>query len=101
MGHSELMRYVREAFRHMDENIQHLSLEQLQEIADGRISGVAGHEAARHLAACDFCGERLQEFELFLADCEQPVHSESNSDLDQEWRRFRRRLWRPRIQDAF
>jgi CHAT domain-containing protein len=92
MGHSELMRYVREAFRDMDKGLEHLSIEQLAEMANSRNPGAAGQDVVRHLAACDLCEERLLELELFLADCKGPAREELSKDVDREWRQLRRRI---------
>jgi CHAT domain-containing protein/tetratricopeptide (TPR) repeat protein len=88
MSDRELLRYVREAFRYMDRETQHISFEEMAELATGQASEMRAAQVQSHLAACEPCRKRLQEFEQFVKDCEHPT----SVDLSGEWRELQRKL---------
>lgn len=88
MDDHELGRYVKEAFRLMDEHDRHPALEEIAHFARGESSEPAREELERHLAGCELCRQQLHEFEQFLADCDNPPAS----DLTSEWRELQRRI---------
>src|SRR5260370_1370026 len=67
----ELSRYAAEAFRHMD-RAPHPKIEEVAEFATGELSGAARGEVESHLAGCDLCSRRLEEYRQFLSECDRP-----------------------------
>src|SRR5215471_16731446 len=88
MSDRELLGYVREAFRYMDRETQHISFEEMTELATGQASEMRAAQVQSHLAACEPCRKRLREFEQFVKDCEHPT----SVDLSGEWRELQRKL---------
>src|SRR5262245_40443655 len=96
MDDAELRRLAAEAFRQMDQQAGHPSLDQMTEYAQGAVSGVRREEVEKHLAGCEACRLRLEEFEHFLADCELPA----SQDLSPEWNQLRSRIIRHKTASA-
>jgi CHAT domain-containing protein/tetratricopeptide (TPR) repeat protein len=98
MDDTELRLYAAEAFRQMD--LLHPSIEQVADFAAGDLSGSSREEVETHLAECDQCRRRLEEYRRFVADCEVPAGKESERDLGDEWEQLRGRIWRHRLVKA-
>lgn len=95
MDDTELRLYAAEAFRQMD--LLHPSIEQVADFAAGQLSGSSREEVETHLAECDPCRRRFDEYRQFVADCELPAGKEPEQDLGDEWEQLRRRIWRHRL----
>ncbi len=91
MADEQIQRYIREAFRHRDEELSHPSVEQLAEYRRGGLPEFDRAAVERHLAECVPCREQLGELDQFESD----VNAPPPAGLDREWRRLQIRL-RPR-----
>jgi CHAT domain-containing protein/tetratricopeptide (TPR) repeat protein len=98
MDDTELRLYAAEALRQMD--LLHPSIEQVADYAAGQLSGSSREDVETHLAECDQCRRRLEEYRRFVADCEAPAGKEPEQDLSDEWEQLRRRIWRYRLVKA-
>lgn len=90
MEDGELRRYVREAFRDMNPETPHISVEEIAEFAKDKDSNPRRQQIEKHLAECDLCRGRLADFEQFVSDSQQPL----DRDLTSEWHEFQRRIRR-------
>src|SRR5215469_4292797 len=95
MDDTELRLYAAEAFRQMDR--LHPSVEQVADFAAGNLSGSDREEVETHLAECDQCRLRMEEFRQFVADCERPAGEGVSDTSSEDWERLRRRIWRHRL----
>jgi CHAT domain-containing protein/tetratricopeptide (TPR) repeat protein len=91
MVEKELVHRIREAFKQMDEGLNHPSAAQLAEMLGGELSEVRRREIEQHLETCQACRETLDDYRQFLADCQRPAAR----DVSQEYSDLRQRIkWR-------
>lgn len=88
MEEGELRRYMREAFRNMDREAGHISVEEIEALASGAASSPRAQEMQSHLAQCEQCRQLLQEFKQFVADSQVPT----STDLTKEWNALQHQL---------
>lgn len=87
----DLHQYAKEAFRQMAEGAPHPDITEIGAYLRGELPKDRRRGIDAHLSKCVVCRERMEEFELFLADFERPP-AHPDPVIEEDYRRLHRRL---------